>query len=786
MTQSESKLNEIITKNFIFNEETLKQFLTLEYSFFSNQNSFNTKKIDKKKEIYFYYLENYFQFPKIFSQSIFNSLDKKKKGFLNYDDYLNGFLSILNGNLEERIFFIYKMFEIKENKIFPNDIKIILNFTAIYLNLNNSEKIDNFIDDFFGNKNYLKFKDFHKKIIYENNYGLFLLILSIIFKFYNFSFDLNFILTENKKNTNLNNNNFLEKSFSNKITRTNSKFKKEKIKPKKNTEIFDFLKNNFNIEINFILKHSSSKNFYSNFNSLSTMNSIQNQTEKEKENFSNDEEDLIDLQLFDYDYKLLKLNFNYNVGNIKKFNIPKGSNDFILINGVFQSSLKIKKYKSLHSSKKLSKYKENEGEKTPKITIERTNTNFSQISNATFSDFKNSNNNNNNNNSFALNDVVEEEVFLFKESTFKMKNYVLFITKFHLILKKNNKIKFFIPLKNLYIYNNNEIETHNEKIYICLYLISTIYFKKRKFKFLFENKSQINSITNAIIKKTNYSTINEDYSFIKEIGHGSFCKMNLMKNIKNGQFYAVKKINKSCKLIEEFESINWERDIAKFFINYQCKNIIKFYKIIETIEHIYLIQEYIESGSLGQFIRKSKTCLPSLTVKEITLQLIEGIFNIHKYGILHRDLKLENILIDDRNSKLNIKLIDFGLSKVVLENKNTNECYGTFLYSAPEVLLNIPYNLNIDLWSLGIIIFYLQYTYLPFNINGKEHEQEIASKIVLNELIFPKKVVNNDLNEESCNVFLQKIIEKCLVKNSKKRANVFEIKEFVLNEEKNN
>ena len=671
------------------------------------------------------------------------------------------------------------MFEIKENKIFSNDIKIILNFTAIYLNLNNSEKINNFIDVFFGNKNYLNFKDFHKKIIYENNYGLFLLILSIIFKFYNFSFELNFILTENKKNNNNNNN--LEKSFSNKITRTNSKFKKEKIKLKKNTEIFDFLKNNFNIEINFILKHSSSKNFYSNLNSLSTMNSLQNQTEKE--NFSNDEDDLIDLQLFDYDYKLLKLNFNYNVGNIKKFNIPKGSNDFILINGVFQSSIKIKNYKSLHSSKKLSKYKENEGEKTPKITIERTNTNFSQISNATFSDFKNSNNNNN------FNDVVEEEVFLFKESTFKMKNYVLFITKFHLILQKNNnnkQIKFFIPLKNLYIYNNNEIETHNEKIYICLYLISTIYFKKRKFKFLFENKSQINSITNAIIKKTNYSTINEDYSFIKEIGHGSFCKMNLMKNIKNGQFYAVKKINKSCKLIEEFESINWERDIAKFFINYQCKNVIKFYKIIETIEHIYLIQEYIESGSLGQFIRKSKTCLPSLTVKEITLQLIEGIFNIHKYGILHRDLKLENILIDDRNSnELNIKLIDFGLSKVVLENKNTNECYGTFLYSAPEVLLNIPYNLNIDLWSLGIIIFYLQYTYLPFNINGKEHEQEIASKIVLNELIFPKKVVNNDLNEESCNVFLQKIIEKCLVKNSKKRANVFEIKEFVLNEEKN-
>ncbi len=131
------------------------------------------------------------------------------------------------------------MFEIKENKIFINDIKIILNFTAIYLNLNNSEKIDNFIDEFFGNKNSLKFKDFHKKIVYENNFGLFLLILSIIFKFFNFSFDLNFILDQ-KKNIFLNNNNF-EKTFSfssNKITRTNSKFKKETIKYKKKTQKF--------------------------------------------------------------------------------------------------------------------------------------------------------------------------------------------------------------------------------------------------------------------------------------------------------------------------------------------------------------------------------------------------------------------------------------------------------------------------------------------------------------------------------------------------------------------
>jgi serine/threonine protein kinase len=260
-----------------------------------------------------------------------------------------------------------------------------------------------------------------------------------------------------------------------------------------------------------------------------------------------------------------------------------------------------------------------------------------------------------------------------------------------------------------------------------------------------------------------------------------------MKNNKSGLLYAVKKIKKSCKIVEEFESINWERDIVKFLINYKCKNVVNFYRIIETIEHIYFIQEYIEPGSLGQFIRKSKTCLPSVLVKDISIKIIEGLYEIHKYGILHRDLKLENILVDDNDTNdLKIKLIDFGLSKVILKNKNTSESYGTFLYSAPEVLLSIPYNLNIDLWSLGIIIFYLQYTYLPFNINGKEHEQEIASKIVMNELIFPQKLISDsDYNEEMSNILLQKIIEKCLVKNSKKRANIYKLKDLIRREEKN-
>ena len=264
--------------------------------------------------------------------------------------------------------------------------------------------------------------------------------------------------------------------------------------------------------------------------------------------------------------------------------------------------------------------------------------------------------------------------------------------------------------------------------------------------------------------------------------------MKLMKHNKTNKLYAIKKINKNVSSIDEFKTLTWEKDIVKFLINNpECKNIIKFYNIIETVEHLYIIQEYIESGSLSNFIRKNKICLPSKTVKKIAEQTIYGVKELHDYGIVHRDLKLENILIDYSNdiNNFTVKLIDFGLSVVLTPKQRTNENYGTFIYSSPEVLLNLPYNHKIDCWSLGIIFFYLEYTFLPFSITGTENENEqgIANKIVTNELKLPKKIeALKDEEEQNAKKIMIKIITECLNKNLKNRIDIYGLVKIIKGE----
>ena len=138
---------------------------------------------------------------------------------------------------------------------------------------------------------------------------------------------------------------------------------------------------------------------------------------------------------------------------------------------------------------------------------------------------------------------------------------------------------------------------------------------------------------------------------------------------------------------------------------------------------------------------------------------------------------------DENHFKL--KLIDFGLSVVLTSKARTNENYGTFIYSSPEVLLNLPYNNKIDCWSLGIIFFYLEYTFLPFNITGNENENEqgIANKIVINELKLPKKIeaLNNE-EEQNSKKIMAKIITECLNKNLNSRVNIFDLVKIVKGE----
>jgi len=119
------------------------------------------------------------------------------------------------------------------------------------------------------------------------------------------------------------------------------------------------------------------------------------------------------------------------------------------------------------------------------------------------------------------------------------------------------------------------------------------------------------------------------------------------------------------------------------------------------------------SLSLQTYLKNKPTKkLPESEVKVIFQQLAEGVSYLHKHNIAHRDLKLENILI---NSDKNIKIIDFGFSLVTSKNKPLNICCGTPSYMAPELIAKKNYYGHlVDIWALGILLFVLLSGQFPF------------------------------------------------------------------------
>ena len=168
--------------------------------------------------------------------------------------------------------------------------------------------------------------------------------------------------------------------------------------------------------------------------------------------------------------------------------------------------------------------------------------------------------------------------------------------------------------------------------------------------------------------------------------------------------------------------------------------------------------------------------LPS-AVNKIALHVAKGLRELHNYGIIHRDLKLENIVMSAAdNGDFTAKLIDFGLSKVITPLARTKEPYGTLIYCSPDVILGVPYNSKVDVWSLGIIIFYLLFALMPFDIKGNEHNRVISQKIITNKLQFP--TLPNELciaKEMKVYKTLIEVISRSLYKDIGGRCSITEV-----------
>ena len=152
----------------------------------------------------------------------------------------------------------------------------------------------------------------------------------------------------------------------------------------------------------------------------------------------------------------------------------------------------------------------------------------------------------------------------------------------------------------------------------------------------------------------------------------------------------------------------------------QHPNIVKLIDLFENLENYYIVLECMEGKDMFDYLKSRNFRITEDRAKELMLQLMQAVQYLHSYGIIHRDLKLENIMMTDNSENSVPKLVDFGLAKILGPTEKSDEPFGTLGYVAPEVLKKEPYSFSCDMWSLGCICYALLSGSLPFDHQSQQ------------------------------------------------------------------
>nr|CAD2205055.1 unnamed protein product [Meloidogyne enterolobii] len=205
--------------------------------------------------------------------------------------------------------------------------------------------------------------------------------------------------------------------------------------------------------------------------------------------------------------------------------------------------------------------------------------------------------------------------------------------------------------------------------------------------------------------------IKHRFEITAKLGSGTYGKVSLAFDHKTEREVAVKLIKKSA--IENKQDLVRIRREIRIMSMLNHPNLIQIYEVFENKDKIILVMEYASGGELYDYVSKNGS-LSEQEARRIFRQITSAVLYCHKNKVAHRDLKLENILLDSNN---NAKIADFGLSNYFGQrNKLLSTFCGSPLYASPEIINGTPYKgPEVDCWSLGILLYTLVYGSMPFD-----------------------------------------------------------------------
>lgn len=223
-----------------------------------------------------------------------------------------------------------------------------------------------------------------------------------------------------------------------------------------------------------------------------------------------------------------------------------------------------------------------------------------------------------------------------------------------------------------------------------------------------------------------------DFTLKRTLGTGSFGRVHLVQSNHNQRFYAVKVLKKAQ--VVKMKQVEHTIDERRMLQKVKHAFLVTLWGTFQDSKNLYMVMDFVEGGELFSLLRKSQR-FPNPVAKFYAAEVTLALDYLHAQGIIYRDLKPENLLLDRHG---HLKITDFGFAKEVPDITWT--LCGTPDYLAPEVVASKGYNKSVDWWSLGILIFEMLCGFTPFWDGGspmKIYENILRGRVKYPPYIHP-------------------------------------------------
>lgn len=720
----------------------LKDVFTDLYSRIAENKNDSKEKQNKINGITKTVFDKYYELPGIIGDRLFRVFNKKNREYISLSDFTSGMINLFCEDFDKTSKFIFDFYDYdNDGKITKEDIKTILSYITLgespnskspmkditYKNrVTSQEDLNKILKKCYNNikGEYMTYDDF-KKVVEEVNSDIYLMIYLFLLENKPFKREniISYMKPEERKNA----------------TTLSPSPKKMIASPSKNTQFSPYRK--FTKRKSVYLETQNDKIHQMISNSPNNIDSPAQKRQSKRRRTMERKDPIILLQNMELN-KDVENKKNKEINNKRVKEITKSQKvrkDYpekdVPIEPAYKQSMK----KRNLNNNPLSKEKLKDDDEEEKMMNE---------------DYENDSDSDNDENYEYEDDeeVIKYEGYLYKLIDNKMRKLWFKLVHRDLYFfkdKKEDSHRGMHNLSGLFI-QVEEAKVFEGKKYYCF---SVVYPAKTRIYYCTDEKEYKGWIEN-LKKATGFTNLLDIYDVKQKLGNGKFGLVKLGVNKQTKEKVAIKIMNKNKMDSSDVELMRTEIEILKIC---QHPNIIRLYDIFENIDYIYIIMEYCPGGDLFSYLENRNFKVSEERAAILMKKMCDAVFYFQSFfGVIHRDLKPENVLMTSDKDDGDIRILDFGLSKISIPNEKCTEPYGTLTYCAPEIILDEPYNKEVDMWSLGIMTYLMVSGRLPFN---SEDENKIARKIAFDEPDYEKNSCWKTLSCE-CIDFIKKLLNK--------------------------